>query len=208
MSLVLIAGQYPLFRMSVSDLINKGGRSLKVEEALTIGDFTSQQLARAKVVICCDHGNDAQEIQRISRLAWTHPNRIKVLFSDRLGRSHRHLLRTGELDLILPMSVDLSQAEYYLGRLLRYREPLLGLNALDDRKLVTHFLPDMTDLTRREKSVVHYLGKGLSNEGIAEEMAIHINTVKVHMARICKKAGVRNRTHAVIICRHLLASGF
>ena len=205
MSLILIAGQYPLFRLSVAQLVRQGSCRVQIEEASTLSDFSAQQLAKAKAVICCDNG---AEISALAALQNADPRCLKVLFSDSLRRGHRHLLRNDELHLVLPMAVDLSQAGSYLKRLLKYREPLLGLSAMDDDGLMGHFLPDITNLTRRERRVVHFLGQGLSNEGIAEEMAIQSNTVKVYMARICRKTGVRNRTHVVSVCQHLLASGF
>jgi len=56
-----------------------------------------------------------------------------------------------------------------------------------------------TMLTRREKEVLQYLGKGLSNKEIARDLDLQVATVKLHVSGICKKIGADNRTQAAII---------
>ncbi|WP_013324423.1 LuxR C-terminal-related transcriptional regulator [Gloeothece verrucosa] len=54
------------------------------------------------------------------------------------------------------------------------------------------------DLTRREKEVLQYLIKGLSNEQIAQQLYITVATVKAHLTAIFNKLGVKNRTQAIV----------
>jgi len=53
-------------------------------------------------------------------------------------------------------------------------------------------------LTRREKQILHNLGRGLRNRNIAEELGIGEATVKTHIYNIYKKIGVRRRSEAVL----------
>lgn len=57
--------------------------------------------------------------------------------------------------------------------------------------------PDIL-LTKREKQILHNLGKGLRNRNIAEELGIGESTVKTHIYNIYKKIGVRRRSEAVL----------
>jgi DNA-binding NarL/FixJ family response regulator len=52
-------------------------------------------------------------------------------------------------------------------------------------------------LTRRELDVLALLADGLSNKRIAAALGISDQTVKFHVAAICGKLGVANRTEAV-----------
>jgi DNA-binding CsgD family transcriptional regulator len=52
-------------------------------------------------------------------------------------------------------------------------------------------------LTPREHDVLELLAEGLSNKGIAARLGISDQTVKFHVASICGKLGVANRTEAV-----------
>jgi ATP/maltotriose-dependent transcriptional regulator MalT len=52
-------------------------------------------------------------------------------------------------------------------------------------------------LTERECQVLRLLSAGLSNQEIAQELFLSINTIKTHTRNIYGKLNVRNRTHAV-----------
>jgi LuxR family maltose regulon positive regulatory protein len=58
-----------------------------------------------------------------------------------------------------------------------------------------YHLPD--PLSRREREVLQLLAQGLSNQQIAQELVITIDTVKRHVRHILSKFGVRNRLQAV-----------
>ena len=52
-------------------------------------------------------------------------------------------------------------------------------------------------LTPRELDVLELVAEGLSNKAIAGRLGISDQTVKFHVASICAKLGVANRTEAV-----------
>ena len=62
-------------------------------------------------------------------------------------------------------------------------------------------------LTPRELEVLNLLAEGLPNKAIAARLHISDQTVKFHVASICGKLGVNNRTSAVraAVRRGLLA---
>lgn len=59
----------------------------------------------------------------------------------------------------------------------------------------------LTPLTRRELDILQLLAAGKSNQEIAEERVLTLNTVKKHVANILQKLGVANRTQAVAEAR-------
>jgi LuxR family maltose regulon positive regulatory protein len=62
-------------------------------------------------------------------------------------------------------------------------------------------LPD--PLTPRERDVLLLIRRGLSNNDIAEELVIALNTVKRHTSSIYGKLGVKSRTQAIVRAREL-----
>jgi len=58
-------------------------------------------------------------------------------------------------------------------------------------------------LTEREIDLLLLLQRGMSNEMLAEEMRISVNTVRFHLRNINNKIGAANRTQAVAFGRYL-----
>jgi DNA-binding NarL/FixJ family response regulator len=58
--------------------------------------------------------------------------------------------------------------------------------------------PAFADLTQREHEVLRLIGRGLSNEEIADQLVIGEGTVKTHVGRIFDKLGVRDRPAAIV----------
>lgn len=59
----------------------------------------------------------------------------------------------------------------------------------------------LSPLTRRELDILNLLALGRSNQEIAAERVLTLNTVKKHVANILSKLGVDNRTQAVLAAR-------
>ena len=56
----------------------------------------------------------------------------------------------------------------------------------------------MADLTAREVDVLRMIGRGASNEEIADQLVITEATVKTHITRIFYKLGLRDRAAAIV----------
>ena len=54
------------------------------------------------------------------------------------------------------------------------------------------------DLSRREAEVLHEVGKGRTNDEIAEALGISLSTVKTHLERVFRRLGVASRTAAAL----------
>ena len=53
-------------------------------------------------------------------------------------------------------------------------------------------------LTPRERDVLRLLMEGRSNRQIAESMGVDLVTVKAHLGRMLRKAGVKNRVELTL----------
>lgn len=60
---------------------------------------------------------------------------------------------------------------------------------------------DLTDyhLTGREGEILQLVGRGLSNQEIADHLVLSTHTIKTHLTSILAKTGSRNRTHAALL---------
>jgi DNA-binding NarL/FixJ family response regulator len=58
-------------------------------------------------------------------------------------------------------------------------------------------------LSSREREVLQLVSAGLTNQDIAREICISVNTVSNHMTSILSKLGAANRTEAVSIGRRM-----
>ncbi|WP_340107247.1 response regulator transcription factor [Pikeienuella sp. HZG-20] len=57
--------------------------------------------------------------------------------------------------------------------------------------------PPMEALTKREQEMLAALARGASNNQLADELGVSVNTVKFHLRNLYEKLNVRNRAQAV-----------
>jgi LuxR family transcriptional regulator, maltose regulon positive regulatory protein len=94
----------------------------------------------------------------------------------------------------------LNERERLTPLLERYRTVVLSPSPLVDR-LVTSSPPRASrnvSLTDRELAVLQLLPSMMSNEQIARELFVSVNTVKVHLKSLYRKLGVSSRRDAVM----------
>ncbi|MFT3803421.1 MAG: helix-turn-helix transcriptional regulator [Burkholderiaceae bacterium] len=60
-------------------------------------------------------------------------------------------------------------------------------------------------LTPREAETLMWIAQGLCNKSIATRLGIEVVTVKMHVGRIFRKLGVKNRTEAAVSYQRALS---
>ncbi len=58
-------------------------------------------------------------------------------------------------------------------------------------------------ISKREFEVLKLVGKGLSNQEIADELFVSNNTIKTHTSKIFEKLEVKNRTQAILKAKQI-----
>jgi LuxR family maltose regulon positive regulatory protein len=92
----------------------------------------------------------------------------------------------------------------YLARLLASFRPAAARSSHLAGRAGAGLLPGLVEpLSERELEVLGLLATGRSNQQIAEELVVVLDTVKKHVSRILDKLGVANRTQAVARAREL-----
>ncbi|WP_188187797.1 response regulator [Nonomuraea sp. SYSU D8015] len=60
-------------------------------------------------------------------------------------------------------------------------------------------LPELPELSPRERDVLAMVGAGLSNREIAERLYLGVSTVKTHLANLMRKTGAQNRIRLAVL---------
>lgn len=65
------------------------------------------------------------------------------------------------------------------------------------------FTLEKLNISKREHEVLVLIGKGMSNQEIADSLFVSQNTIKTHTSRLFEKLEVKNRTHAILKAKEL-----
>jgi DNA-binding NarL/FixJ family response regulator len=111
-------------------------------------------------------------------------------------------LRAGAAGFVLKDSSaeELIRAVRAVARGDSYLDPAVTSRVLSTYRKAAHSPPgnDIAELTARELDVLTLIGKGLSNNEIADELFISGVTVKSHIGRIFGKLDLRDRAAAIV----------
>ncbi len=106
-------------------------------------------------------------------------------------------LREGKaFDFLRKPLSDLAILSKSLSRALERRRELAGTVRQDHPEL-----PELTNLSEREKSIALLLVRGLHPDAIADQLALSKGTVRNHLSVVYEKLNVRNRAEAVVALR-------
>ena len=106
--------------------------------------------------------------------------------------------------LIAAQRTGQAAADVPLGYLARLRRAFDARLATPDPGQNAPAVPGIVDpLTSRELEVLRMLAAGRSNQAIARELVVTLDTVKKHVGHVLGKLGAGNRTEAVARAREL-----
>jgi DNA-binding CsgD family transcriptional regulator len=115
------------------------------------------------------------------------------------------IIKVTSLLLLFSYKVKFLQSVPYLC-IIYFLQCLLGLVCIKEKKEIIHEeskeiiheeSKDLKCLTNREKEIVDYICRGLSNKEIGEKLFISANTVKNHVYNIYKKVNVKNKVELI-----------
>ncbi len=205
----IIVGRQPLFMEGIAILLRESSfvkEVHKLDPEASPEDISS--LNASTIIFCCASGADKPEdlLSRFTLLPEAEFEKI-IVFCPLISAPLRTIFTESGI-LVLPLAVDMESGKEYLSEYLRNTHTKVEYKAAADKKLNNLFLPDFDNLTVREKEVLLNISRGYSNADIAAKMDIHINTVKVHVQKICRKIAVQNRTEAASNYSKLINAGY
>jgi len=69
---------------------------------------------------------------------------------------------------------------------------------MNNNKIIYKKFEGKTLFTQRERDILNLIVRGRTNQEIADEMFISINTAKAHVSNILNKLEVKDRVQAVV----------
>jgi len=196
---VLVVDDHPMIRHGLAAMIATEPGFVCVGEANNGADGVALALSERADVVLMDLIMPRMDgIAAIEALARERPA-VKVIVLTSLIDPHevQRALRAG--------------AHGYVSKTASVEDLIHVIRSVDaGRRLVS---PDVTDvliragqasapgadLTERERDVLRAMARGLSNQGIADELGIAVPTIKFHITNILGKLQVGNRTEAVLV---------
>lgn len=79
--------------------------------------------------------------------------------------------------------------------------PVLPINS--ENFVPDHQMIEKLGISKREYEILELMSKGLSNQEIAEQIFVSINTVKTHTGNLFSKLDVKRRTQAVMKAKEM-----
>ncbi len=200
---VLVADDHRLFRQGLIGLMKT-----RKDLVMVIGEAASGREAvrltgelMPDVVLMDIFMPDCDGLEATAYIRQQYPQTRVVMLTS--SESDEHLYRAVQLGAVGYLLKDLDAEELFdlltgleRGEVLISRT--MGARLLKRIINPPHDEADMNSeaLTEREIEVLRLVARGASNPQIAAELAISINTVKVHLRNILDKLSLENRTQA------------
>lgn len=201
---ILVAGEHPIFCEGLSAIVRRLYPQGEVRVAA--GNWRAAVAeAEGSDMVLVDIGNlvSPAELGALEALAAKQGARV-VVFSDRLSPGFvRDVMDLGIAGFVpKTLAVNLMESALRLVEMGGRYVPdiLLSSRAEGFAEAPEGFIAaGQQKLTPRQREVLAELGKGRSNQEIAQVLGISIATVKLHVNAVLQALGVRNRTEAALI---------
>ncbi|MDQ4107635.1 MAG: response regulator transcription factor [Actinomycetota bacterium] len=203
---VLIADDQALIRSGFRLILDGQDDIEVVGEAIDGGDAVEQYRRLSPDVVVMDVRMPSLDgIEATRRLtASDEPARVLILTTFDLDEYVYEALRAGASGFLLK---DRPPEELIAAvRVVAQGEALLAPSVT--RRLIREFasrtgstrpVPELDELTEREREVLVLMGQGLSNSEIASALFLAQTTVKTHVGHVLQKLRLRDRAQAVVV---------
>jgi DNA-binding NarL/FixJ family response regulator len=206
---VLIVDKLRLFSNTLKVVLQRES-DMRVIGCATTAEEALHQTPHCDVVLVNTGNEEEEAVELVRAISDRHPS-VKILvvgvseMSDHIlqyveAGAAGYILREDSIDVLLEKVRAAPRDEAVVSPQMaaQLMNRLAELTSLRSRLWVT---PDtqlrrFNELTQREQEVLGLLGKGMSNQEIAERLYIEHGTVKNHVHRILKKLNASNRHEA------------
>jgi len=207
----ILVDDHPLFRKGLAELLDHDGR-IRVSGVTGSLEEARELLAGKPDVIVMDlHLADADGIAAIRALRDEGVSTPMVALTvseaqEDMAQAFRagargYLLKSMEPDEVIEELVRAVRGEVVIAPAMTEKLARL-LDAKDD---VHGSLLDQ--LTQREREILSYLARGMSNKAIAQALNISADTVKLHVRNVLAKLNLSSRVEAAVFAvKHELSS--
>jgi two-component system, NarL family, nitrate/nitrite response regulator NarL len=204
---VAVIDDHPLFREGVIQVI-RGSKFFKVVgEGATADDAVRIAIGKQPDILLLDVNMPGGGIQAASEIARACPTVKTIMLTVSEREEHfAQALQAGARGYVLKgaSGAELLNALYVVSRGQSYVTPGLVARFLTLLKRprptsVPNY--SVADLKQREKQMLDYVARGLTNKEIGNHFAISEKTVKHYMTIIMQKLHARNRVEAVALHR-------
>lgn len=192
---VAVIDKNPLVHRGLDQMLREDGRFELVMSAPDGDAFLSEYAARG-VAAPVD----------VAVSGWVMPNgdgRTLLRRISAMANSPKVVIYTGELS---DMALRAAICEGAAGLVHKSEPPERLLQAIAaaaagvrDFPAAARRQPPMEGLTKREQELLAALAGGATNNQLAEELGVSVNTVKFHLRNLFEKLDVKNRAQAVAI---------
>jgi two-component system nitrate/nitrite response regulator NarP len=188
---VMLADANPLVLSAMSEIFERDPRFSLVATSSTAEGFLGTVMRVPVQVGVIDWNLPAlggAKLIEVLREQETAPK--LVVYADAVGETPRHAMaagaagfapRSGAVEGLLDTCRDVAAGKMVF--------PFLDVRALQQDPI--------EQLSRRERTMLEALSKGLTNRELSAELEITINTVKFHLSNLYEKLSVKNRTQAI-----------
>lgn len=187
-----LADGNPLVLTAMSELFDRDPRFSLVATSSTAEGFLGAVMRVPVAVAVIDWTLPALGGQKLIEVLRDQPDapRIVVYGDDRNGETARLAMIAGAAGFVGRNG----PVEKLLDTCLTVASGQMVFPFLDVRELQAD---PISQLTRRERTLLEALSKGLTNKDLARDFDISANTVKFHLSNLFEKLGVRNRAQAI-----------
>lgn len=201
---VLIVSESFIIRDSLNNLFNE---ILNIKDIIVVSspnELSNEDILDVNFSFIDVNVNNISIVERLSKIKYKYRN-LKIMILD---------IRK-DMDLFFK-SIDCGVDGYILDItdkeefIYIIKKVLNGKKFFDSELLQYSIQRDKVaneiDLTNREKNVLNYVCKGLSNKDIANELKVTDYTIKKHVSSILSKLHLRNRQDIIIYAKdnHIL----
>ncbi|MDY3000214.1 MAG: response regulator transcription factor [Romboutsia timonensis] len=193
---ILVVSESFIIRDSLNHLLNETLKTNDIITASNANDLSNEDLLEIDFSLIDVNKNNISIVERLSKVK-NKSKKLKIMILD----------MRKDIELFIK-SIDYGIDGYILNiddkdEFIYIIKKVLNGKKFYDSELLQYTIHNEKtnneiDLTNREKCVLNYVCKGLSNKDIANELKVTDYTIKKHVSNILSKLHLRNRQDIIL----------